>query len=49
MDRLALEIIAEAEIAEHLEEGVMPGGIADILQVVVLAARAHQRWLAARE
>jgi hypothetical protein len=40
-DRLALEVVAEAEVAEHLEEGVMPGGVADVLQVVVLAAGAH--------
>jgi hypothetical protein len=41
MDRLLLEIIAEAEIAQHLEEGVVPGGIADIVEIIVLAARAH--------
>ena len=40
-DRVALEIVAEAEIAQHLEERVMAGGVADILQVVVLAAGAH--------
>ena len=39
-DRLFLEIIAEREIAEHLEEGVVPRGIADIVEIVVLAARA---------
>src|SRR5690606_14213585 len=31
-DRDILEIIAEREIAEHLEEGVMPRGIADIVE-----------------
>ena len=41
LDRIALEIIAEAEVAEHLEEGVVPRGVADVLQVVVLAAGAH--------
>ena len=41
VDRLALEIVAEAEVAQHLEEGVMAGGVADVLQVVVLAAGAH--------
>ncbi len=41
LDRALLEIIAEGEIAEHLEEGVMAGGIADIVEVVVLAAGAH--------
>ena len=41
LDRQRLEVVAEAEIAQHLEEGVMPGGVADIVQVVVLAAGAH--------
>jgi hypothetical protein len=41
LDRLLLEVVAEAEIAEHLEEGVMPGGVADIVEIVVLAAGAH--------
>ncbi len=36
-----LEIIAEGEVAEHLEEGVVPGGIADILQIIVLATGTH--------
>ena len=40
-DGLALEVIAEAEVAEHLEEGVVPAGVADILEIVVLAAGAH--------
>ena len=40
-DRLLLEIVAEGEIAEHLEEGVVARGIADIVEVVVLAAGAH--------
>src|ERR1700691_264716 len=31
MNRFALEVIAEAEVAEHLEKSVMPGGITDIL------------------
>src|SRR6185437_9501346 len=30
----------EAEVAEHLEECVMPGRVADVLEVVMLAARA---------
>ncbi len=41
LDRALLEIVAEREIAEHLEKGVMPGGVADIFEVVVLAAGAH--------
>src|SRR5690606_41171042 len=40
-DGIALEIIPEAEIAEHLEERVVAGGVAHVLQVIVLAARAH--------
>ena len=37
---LFLEVIAKAEIAQHLEKGVVAGGVADIVQVVVLAAGA---------
>ena len=37
VDRLALEIISEGEVAEHLEEGVVARGVPDILQVIVLA------------
>ena len=40
-NRVLLEIVAEGKIAEHLEEGVMPGGVADILEIVVLAAGTH--------
>mgnify|MGYP003148005318 CR=1 FL=1 len=40
-DRLFLEIIAKAEIAQHLEKRVMPRGIAHIVQIVMLATRAH--------
>ena len=40
-DGALLEIIAEGEISQHLEEGVMARGVADILQIVVLAAGAH--------
>ena len=39
-DRLLLEVVAEAEIAQHLEEGVVPRGVAHVVQVVVLAAGA---------
>ncbi len=41
MNGFALEVVAEAEIAQHLEKCVVPGGIADIFQIVVLAAGAH--------
>jgi hypothetical protein len=40
-DRLLLEIVAEGEVPQHLEEGVMARGVADIVEVVVLAAGAH--------
>ena len=40
-DRLKLEVVAEAEIAEHLEERVVPRRVTDVLEVVVLAARPH--------
>ena len=41
LDCIVLEIIAEGEVAEHLEKGVMAGGVADIVEVVVLAACSH--------
>jgi hypothetical protein len=41
LDRVLLEVVAEAEVAQHLEEGVVARGVADVLQVVVLAAGAH--------
>ena len=40
LDRALLEVVAEGEIAEHLEEGVMARGVADVIEVVVLAAGA---------
>ncbi len=36
---VGLEVVAEGEIAEHLEEGVMARGAADVLEIIVLAAR----------
>ena len=41
LDRLALEVIAERPVAQHLEKSVMPGRVADVLEVVVLAAGAQ--------
>ena len=41
LDGALLEVVAEREIAEHLEEGVVARGVADIVEVVVLAAGAH--------
>ena len=40
-DRTFLEIITEGEIAQHLEERMMPRRIADIIEIIMLAARAH--------
>lgn len=40
-DRLALEVVAEAEVARHLEEGVVPGGDADVLDVTGAHALLH--------
>ena len=41
VDRLALEVVAEAPVAEHLEEGVVARRPADLLEVVVLARDAQ--------
>ena len=41
LDGFGFEVIAEGEIAQHFEEGVMAAGVADVFQVVVLAAGAH--------
>ena len=40
-DGVRLEVVAEREVAQHLEEGVVPRGAPDVLEIVVLAARAH--------
>jgi len=40
-DRVALEVIAKAEVAQHFKEGVVTRGVADVFQIVVLAARPH--------
>ncbi len=42
LDRAFLEVVAEGEVAEHLEEGVVARGVTDVVQVVVLAAGAHR-------
>ena len=41
VDRLLLEIVAEGEIPEHFEKRVMARGIADIIQIIMLAAGAN--------
>ena len=38
-NRFVLEVVAEAEISQHFEEGMVPGRVAHVLQVVVLAPR----------
>ena len=40
-DRLFLEIIAKGEIPQHFKESMVSGGIADIVEVIVLSASAH--------
>ena len=40
-DRVALEVVAEAPVAEHLEQRVVAGRPADLLEVVVLAGDAQ--------
>src|SRR3546814_9698654 len=37
-DGVLLEVVAERPVAEHLEEGVVARGVADLVEVVVLAA-----------
>jgi len=38
---VTLEIVAEREIPEHLEERVVARGVADLLEIVVLATGTH--------
>ena len=40
-DRLGFEVVAKRKVAEHLEEGVMAQRRSDVVEVVVLAAHAH--------
>ena len=41
LDRLGLEVVAEGEVAVHLEEGAVPGGLADLLDVQGADALLH--------
>jgi hypothetical protein len=41
LDRIPLEVIAKAEVAQHLEESMVARGITDVLQIVVFAAGTH--------
>ena len=40
-NRAFFEVIAERKITEHLEKCVMPCRVADIVEVVMFAARTH--------
>ena len=40
-NRLFLEIVAEREVAQHLEKSVVARRVTDIVEVIVLAASAH--------
>jgi len=48
MDRFALEVVAEAPVAEHLEEGVVPRRAPDLFEVVVLAGHAQAALVVGR-
>jgi hypothetical protein len=41
LDRQVLEVVAEGEVAQHLEERVVARGVADVVEVIVLAPGAH--------
>ena len=43
VDGLVLVVVAEREVAHHLEEGAVAVGAPDLVEVVVLAARAQAR------
>ena len=38
---IALEVITEAEVSEHLEKSVVSRGVANVLEVIVFTARAN--------
>ena len=40
-DRISLEVIAEREVAEHLEKRMVACGMAHLLEIVMLAAGTH--------
>ena len=40
-DGFLFEIIAETEIAHHFKKGVVTGGVAHVLKIVMLAAGTH--------
>ena len=40
LDGVGFEVIAEGEIAQHFEESVVAAGVADVFEIVMLAAGA---------
>ncbi len=41
LDSIVFEIIAEAEVTQHFEEGVVTCGVTDVFQIVMFTARTH--------
>src|SRR5689334_5682190 len=41
LDRAVLEVVTKRKIAEHLKKSVMPGGVTNVLEIVVLASGPH--------
>ena len=41
LNRIALEVVSEREVPEHLEERVMPGSSPDFLEIVVFASGSY--------
>src|SRR5205085_11291916 len=40
-ERFALVVVAEREVAQHLEESVITGELADVLDVALVAGHTH--------
>jgi hypothetical protein len=40
-NRVLLEVVTEREVAEHLEERLVPRGVADLLEIVVLSSGSN--------
>ncbi len=47
-NRLILGIIAERKVAEHFKKGVMPGGITNVIQIVMLTSSPNAALTAYR-
>ena len=41
LDRFGLEVVAEGKVSEHLEEGMVPCGVAHVVEIVMFAASAN--------